>query len=187
MSWHTSGIILRGDWHRSPAKLFGELGFAEPKWARSASFEEVTGVTLEGRAVGYVKGWTIVWDAHMFFNLAEPEAPSPDCLWSAPVDWGLTRLSQDSFVFSFILEGSSGTYGYSVYQGGHRIRTFLAQEDTVRIDSGDALQEETAVFARETDGEARIFLLMERLAVSARDLEPMHFDVYCFPDSMQSN
>jgi hypothetical protein len=180
MSWHTSGLLIRADWHTRPAALSHQLGFPEPELEGRVSFEEATSLGSPGWAIGYVGGWTAVWDAHMFLNLTNPQPPAPQSLWPAKVEAGLARLSERSQVFSLLLEGASGTFGFALYRDGSRVRCYLRQADTIWISLGTTLPEEVEVSASSRDEETRILLLLQRLTVPISQLAGIEYDVYRF-------
>ncbi len=80
----------------------------------------------------------------------------------------LAEISSDCAVFEMMLEGSSGTAGFSWYTGGEKVREYLSQAGEIIKDEGTQLAAEGEGFA-EDDAEQAVLDLMTQLTLpSAR-------------------
>jgi hypothetical protein len=162
MSWHTSAIAIQGDHAGAAVVLLDAFGL--PGLARVGQVDGDTAgsSSLEGVAVGVASGWTLLWDPTVFLG-PDPTGSFGSGLWPTKVEDELVRLSQRVAIYSFTLEGTSGTCGFAWYQDGRRQRLWLAQEGNVILQEGPELPQEAAAMAEERDDEQRIFLLMHML------------------------
>ena len=81
---------------------------------------------------------------------------------------------------TLILEGASGTAGFEWFRDGTLLRRWLVQEGQIMQDEGDPLPEEDGAPA--DDPEARVLLVLERLALSLGTLDSVEYTLYRFPD-----
>lgn len=181
MSWHTSALVIEGHHADRGAQLLADLGLPGKRDVRAVSGDQAGASDLEGRAIGAVGGWTVVWDAMMFIpdGLEDLEGMFETGIWSASVETALLRLSQRSRVYSFVVEGSSGSYGFAWYVKGQRRRLWLSQEGSVVLEDGPPLSEEAPAAQEEPDGEQRMFVLMRALTgVSIADADAASYRVF---------
>ena len=170
MSWHASAILIGVDRANDIVGFLEELGFPGAQYLHSVSFDEATAIAdydgSLGLAVATVDGWTSIWGP---FLMADSEA--------------LTRLSREGPVFTLILEGASGTYGFEWYRDGCRVREWMEQGGEIHSEDGEPLAEEVEVFRNSDDGERRILELMERLTIPFGRLASVQYDAYQLPFS----
>lgn len=178
MSWHTSAIAIEGDHTKRGAALLAELGFAGLAPVGVVTGDGAGSSDLHGRAVGCVKGWTLVWDPTMF--VAEDSAGVfEDSIWSRQLEDALFALSRAGGVFTFITEGASSTHGFASYRAGARVRLRLSQEGVIVMEDGNPLPEEISVFAEDADEEQALFALLSRVTgTTMDDLFAQEFQVY---------
>jgi hypothetical protein len=160
--------------------LLADLGLPGKRPVGVVSGDQAGASDLQGRAIGVVRGWTIVWDPMMFIpdGLDDLEGMFETGIWSAAVEQGLLTLSQQSRVYSFVVEGSSDSHGFAWYVKGQRRRLWLSQEGSVVMEEGPRLAEEAAA-AEEPDGEQRMFVLMKALTgVSIADADSASYRVF---------
>lgn len=165
MSWHTSALVIEGSHLARGPDILADLGLPGRTDVGPISGADVGSSDLEGRAIGVVGGWTLIWDPMMFVpdDLEDLTGMFEDGIWSEPVDLALAHISEKSRVYSFVAEGSSDTNGFAWYVGGSRARLLLSQARELVLDEGAALPEETAAITEEPAEQSRLFLLMEKL------------------------
>jgi len=165
MSWHTSALVIEGPQVDRGAQLLADLGLPGKRDVGAVSGDDAGASDLEGRAIAAVAGWTVVWDPMMFVpdELDDLEGMFETGLWAAGVESALLRLSHSSRIYSFVVEGSSDTYGFTWHVGGVRRRLWVSQSGAVALEDGSPLPEELAAAPEEPDEEQRMFLLMEKL------------------------
>ncbi len=171
MSWHTSAILIRAERPSDQVALLDALGFPGATEVGPIDFESATSVMLLealegglGAAVAWVGGWVSIWGP---FLVADPDA--------------LARQSSDGGgALTLILEGASGTAGFEWFRDGTLLRRWLVQEGQIMQDEGDPLPEEDGAPA--DDPEARVLLVLERLALSLGTLDSVEYTLYRFPD-----
>jgi hypothetical protein len=181
VSWHTSALVIEGHHAERGAQLLADLGLPGKQDVGAISGDQAGASDLQGRAIGLVRGWTVVWDPMMFIpdGLDDLEGMFETGIWSAAVEQALLTLSQRSRVYSFVVEGSSDSHGFAWYVSGRRRRLWLSQEGSVAMEEGPRLAEEAAATAEEPDGEQRMFVLMKALTgVSIGDADAASYRVF---------
>jgi hypothetical protein len=126
--------------------LLADLGLPGKRDVGVVSGDQAGASDLQGRAIGVVQGWTVVWDPMMFIpdGLDDFEGLFETGIWCAAVEQGLLTLSQRSRVYSFVVEGSSDSHGFAWYVNGRRRRLWLSQEGSFVMQEGPRLAEEAA-------------------------------------------
>lgn len=158
MSLHASFVLIEGDHRRGVERLLAEFGYAfavVPRTTQSFAsasktlFQWQVSPTVVKKAVGFVRGWTALYD---------PE----QVLAGDPVR--LQRLSRlaRSRVFAMVCDGASGAYGFTCVRGSV-MRALLASGHGVVLDTGTPLPEESDV-ARDGPGEEDVKRVLERVA-----------------------
>jgi hypothetical protein len=155
---------------------FTDLGCSGLRQVGEVDGDEAGSLHLGGKAVGVVDGWTLIWDPMMFLGEG-PEVAVPPGLWPRQVEEALVHWSQRTRIYSFLTEGSSGTYGFAWYANGTRRRLCLRRQGTLVLEDGSVLPEERDAEAREPneepdenpDDEQVLFALMEGLTGVSMD------------------
>lgn len=163
MSWHTSGIGLKVKEQLTDHQLFELLGIKSGKAKGTISFDEAGTSMIEGRAIGVSGDWMMIFDPMMFITPTSELEDFGNTMWDRHFEKRLIQASKKADIFGFILEGTSGTAGFSFYSQGTCKRVLLVQEDQIVVEVGSPIQEEKAVFEEETDSEQRVLLLAERI------------------------
>ena len=179
MSWNTSALIIEGDQARRGSALFADLGFAGLSALSNISGDEAGSSGLRGRALGLVKGWTLVWDPCMFLVPGDSAGVFQGGIWSGRLEAALLALSQEARIYSFITHGITSTHGFAWYIQGERRRLWLSQEGTVILQKGEPLPEEVRARSEEPDEEQRLFAIMEKLTgISMDDVVGHQFKLF---------
>jgi len=158
MSLHSSFVLVEGDHRRDLERLLSEFGYSFAVVPRTASsflaaskvtFQWQVSPTIVKKAVGFVRGWTALYD---------PE----HVLAGDPA--GLRRLARltRSRVFALVCDGTSGAYGFTVVRGA-ATRALYASGGATVIDLGPPLPEESGIH-REALGEEDVKRVLERVA-----------------------
>jgi hypothetical protein len=158
MSLHANFVLLEGDHRRSLERILAELGLpfavvprAMPSFnaASKALLQFQMSPTVVKQAVGFVRGWTVIYDPEKALA-TEPEP--------------LRRLAQlaRTRLLSIVADGLSGACGFISVQGA-ATRVLLTNGAAVVHDSGPPLQEEQGL-RRDALAEEDVRLLLERIA-----------------------
>lgn len=173
MSWHTSGLILRrsnGDLTALLAAIVGGKRRIEDRQSWDEILED--GQHL---AVATTGAWLVIIDPFLFLHLGGPPANG---IWPQALEQLFERHATSGF--TFLLEGTSATYGFALYDSGSKTRCHLIQDDRVLVDDGEPTSAEVELHEEMTsaDGEEFVLRLMERLTLPLGTLETLEFDVF---------
>ena len=158
MSLHSSFVLIEGDHRRSVERLLAEFGYlfaVVPRTAQSFAsasktlFQWQVSPTVVKKAVGFVRGWTALFDPEQVL------AGDPVRLQR------LARLAR-SRVFSMVCDGASGAYGFISVRGAE-MRALLSSSHGVVLDTGAPLTEESEI-PRDGPGEDDVKRVLERVA-----------------------
>lgn len=185
MSWSTSGILIQQDLTAEGPRLLERLGFAGLQPQDEISLDEATSRSLDAVAISMapVKGWTAVFNCpDMFGSGAIPDEGEASSVWVDGVENQLVELSRCGSVYGFLVEGMTGTYGFTVHQKGKRIRTYLHVHQQIVIDEGKPLRGEHPGIAEGDMGalETAVLNYSELLGLPFFDLEAVAFQVYTY-------
>jgi hypothetical protein len=158
MSLHTSFVLIEGDHRREIERLLAEFGYdyalvprAAPSFAAASKtlFQWQVSATVVKKAVGCVRGWTVLCDPERHLA-AEP--------------WALKKLARitRSRVFSMVCDGTSGAFGFALVRGPST-RAWFSGAGGELHEEGEALPEESG-FPHDHPCEEEIARLMERVA-----------------------
>jgi hypothetical protein len=151
MSEHTAAIFANRDASDDPVSFLERLGFSGLELRGPVDADEAGSINLDGVAIACHNGWTVVYNTPDMFgsgSLPDLDAPPQNGLWPKPVEKRLIQLSLESDVLSYLMEGSTGTYGLAWYVGGKRLRLFLHHHQKVVFDEGKPLDSERPPFAK---------------------------------------
>jgi len=158
MSLHSSFVLIEGDHRRGVERLLAEFGYlfaVVPRTAQSfqsaskTMFQWQVSPTVVKKAVGFVRGWTVLFDPEQVL------AGDPVRLQK------LARLAR-SPVFAMVCDGASGAYGFVSVRGA-AMRALLSSGHGVVLDTGAPLAEESEI-ARDGPGEEDVKRVLERVA-----------------------
>jgi hypothetical protein len=179
MSWNTCALIIEGDQARRGSALFADLGFAGLSAVSNINGDDAARSGLRGRALGLVRGWTLVWDPCMFLVPEDSAGVFERGMWPSRLEAALLALSQDARIYSFITQGITSTHGFAWYVQGDRRRLWLSHEGTVILQHGEPLPEEVRAGSEEPDEEQRLFAIMEKLTgISMVDVIGQQFKLF---------
>ncbi len=169
MSWKFAGIIFARSYRDAFADLVSRLGLPSVRPGAELTFSAATSRRNQAAAVGIVNARTLVLDHLLPYDCAyEPDR-------DGPLDERLRSLSLSGDVLNFICDGASGTYCFSLFRQGSRIRQWAGEPGRVTCDVGQPLPAEAHLPATAVDaggaGEDRLFAVWEAfLGVSFEDL-----------------
>ena len=170
MSWRFSGLIFENQGEASFESLLERLKGDHHRRAGAATFLDAIRRDNEATAVGFVNGRTMLLDHFLPF----------DCSYvpgrSGPLDEKLAPLSLEGDILNFIVDGVSGTYCFSLFSQGRRIRRWATLPDKLLCDEGRPLlaesqpppgdptpeEDQLPIFTVEDD-EAHLFAVWEAL------------------------
>lgn len=147
MSWHANAVLIHADYKGKYEELLTHLGFTGVDEADEIDFDEASSSSNDGVAVATVDGWTVLWGGMAMFSV------------------NLSEVSKKADAFELILEGCSGTAGFTWHSKGKIVREFLAQVGENIKDEGEPFPFEKDAFASD-DHEQAVLEIMEKLTPS---------------------
>ena len=96
-------------------------------------------------------------------------------------DKRLTKIARKADIFQMMLEGTSGTAGFTWYTGGKMVRDWMRQEDKIVKNQGEPLAEEKKAFTKRDDEQAVLHLLMS-LTLPLKKLQTIEYQMYEFAE-----
>lgn len=189
MSEHTAAIFVNRDASDDLDGFLERLGFSGLELRGPVDADDAGSMRLDGVAIACHNGWTVVYNSpDMFGSGVLPDLDDPPwaSLWPDPVEKRLLELSVGSKVLSYLMEGSTGTYGLAWYVGGKRLRLFLHHHQKVVFDEGK-LPAEKPAFAKVPafQLEMAFMRLAHQLAGDLFDAEFQAYD-YASPPGSES-
>jgi hypothetical protein len=166
MSWHTNAVLIKADFSRDYSGLLAKLGLQGAEAGEKVSFDDAAPTFNEGVAVGTVGGWTALW-GNMALYMVD--------------DKRLTKIARKADIFQMMLEGTSGTAGFTWYTGGKMVRDWMRQEDKIVKNQGEPLAEEKKAFTKRDDEQAVLHLLMS-LTLPLKKLQTIEYQMYEFSE-----
>jgi hypothetical protein len=158
MSLRTSFVLVEGDHRRDVERFLAQFGYTfavvprtVPSFsaASKTTFQWQVSPTVVKKAVGYVRGWTTIYDPERVL------AGEPDALRR------LSRMAR-STVFALVCDGTSGAFGYTLVRGGS-LRARHASGSTTVLDLGVPVPEELGL-PHDPLGEEEVNRVLERVA-----------------------
>lgn len=153
MSWKFGAALLRGDHTNDLSSLWSRLGLKRVATDEEVTLGDATSSRFEATAVGALGGATLILDQFLPYNCSFED----DDLWW--FDEQLVEFSKHDDALVVLLDGVSGTYGFSFFSGGERVRRRSVVPGYGEIDEGEAIAGE----GPSEDHEARIFSLISQL------------------------
>ncbi|RYG62960.1 hypothetical protein EON80_22130 [bacterium] len=183
MSWNTSAILINSRIGETPEQCFAALGAETGESEGNISFDEASSLSLGGRAIAVVEDWTIIFDPFMFRTLYMDSEGESKGIWPFELENRLQELSTGHEVVSFLIFGTSDTFGFAHFQGGEQSRCFLFQEGAALKQIGTVSAEEELAFAQNPgDEEQAILSLVEKLSVSWDQIAAAEFALFQFDE-----
>lgn len=149
MSWTFGGLLIQKDY---TGKLDEFLALTrQPSSISEWRLSLYESVLLKGQqaAVGVVNGCTVLINEVLPYDCSFVEGEDSD------YDKQLATASAKGAILVFVFDGISGTYGYSVFNNGKRIRRWAADPGIILCDEGESME-----FDNKTDHEERVFAAM---------------------------
>jgi hypothetical protein len=168
MSWHTNAILIRADLSKDYPAMFDMLGLGGAQPGELVSLEDASSALSECVAVGTIEDWTVLWGNMALYMIAEG---------------GVANLAKTADVFQMILEGASGTAGFTWYTCGGLARDWMRQDGEIIKDEGNPLPEEQNAFADQDDEQA-VWQLLVALTLPYEKLEAIRYQMYALPDEV---
>ena len=167
MSWHTNAVLIRKDFTGNYAALFDRLGLVGAEEDAQIDFDEAASSSNEGIAIATIDGWTALWGGLPMFMLDTEQLP---------------KISEQGDVFEMILEGASGTAGFSWYSLGNKVRDYLSQGGEIINNEGKPLAIEDAAFSIGDEEEA-VLQIMEKMTLSLSRLSNATYTLFKFEEA----
>lgn len=177
MSWKFAGVLFEQEFGNQFPVLLERLGVERHYSSRRCSFFDAIRADNEATALAIVNGRTVLVDKFLSY----------DCSYEPGQSSGLDRLlgslSGDRNILNFIVDGVSGTYCFTLFSRGRRIRRWATEPGNIWCDEGQPLlaesQQQSEVsanneelpFSTMNDDEAHLLAVWEDfLGLSFQDL-----------------
>ncbi len=162
MSWKFGGLVMQKDYSKGLEDIFETLGRAQRFSGTILSFRESLNVKGAQSAAGSINKKAIVLNEFLPY----------DCSFTPGKESGfdkkLASVSRDGAILVFFLDGSSGSYGFSVFEDGEKKRRWAATEEEILCNEGDYLEVESSFIAGientstyNSEEEARVIKVLE--------------------------
>ena len=162
MSWKFGGLVVKKDFSKNLESFFELLGRSQQFSGTIVSFREALNVKANQSAVGSIKDATVLLNEYLPY----------DCSFTAgketAFDKKLASISAGVEILAFFLDGTSGTYGFSVFNEGERKRQWAATEEEILCNEGEYLPVESTFIAGiestadfKSEEEARVIRVLE--------------------------
>lgn len=174
MSWHVAGIVVRGSSTEATAFMQGVLGDRD-RVQDAVTFADAM---EDGTQLMHASDddWQILIDPYMFHPL--DGNMSSDSILPAWLE-NLLKLHAMTGV-AFLVEGTSATYGFAIYEMGARVRCWLIQDDQLLVNSGQPSTSEESIrtmFGNDI-GEQFVLRIVDSLTLSWEAIGSLSFAVY---------
>lgn len=166
MSWHTNALLIHRDFSGNYEELFERLGLVGAEEVDQIDFDDAASSTNEGIAIATIEGWTTLWGGIMMFMIDSDQ---------------LTEIAKEGDVFEMMLEGASGTAGFTWYSKGRQVRDYLSQGGETINDDGKPLPIEAAAFSS-GDEEQAVLQIMEKMTLPFSTLSNATYQLFEFAD-----
>ena len=153
MSWKFAGIIFKKDYGAACPELLGRLGVEYSRSTGGYTFAEAVSRANRATALGVVNGQTMLLDHLLPY----------DCAYELGKEGRLDELLrplsvEGDDILNYIVDGVSGTYCFSCFSQGQRIRRWATEPGNVWCDEGKPVAGEAPldealapIFAASTD------------------------------------
>jgi hypothetical protein len=168
MSWHTNTILVKADLSKDYAGVFKQLGLGDAEPGGMVSFDAAAATFNEGVAVATLEGWTALWGNMALFMIKKE---------------GVAEIARKADVFEMLLEGTSGTAGFTWWTGGKQARRWMRQAGKVIANEGKPLPAEKAAFASNDDEQA-VLQILTALTLPLKRLAEIKYRMYAVPDEV---
>jgi hypothetical protein len=163
MSWHTNALLIGADFSKDYPGLLKKLGLEGGEVGEMVSFDDAASIDDESVAIATVDGWTALWGCIGLYMVD---------------DKGLAKIAKKADVFEMILEGSSGTAGFSWWTGGKKVRDWMRQDGKMIKDEGEPLPQEKKAFAKKDSDEQAVLRMLMSLTLTLKKLQDIEYQMY---------
>lgn len=153
MSYNIGAITINRPCKDDFETLIRALGLKGVYQDQNININEASKKDFNKTAVGFTNTGTLIFNHRITYNLSFEENQY------SRLDNHLIKLSGDKLVFAFYMNGTTGNYGFSIFQNGERIRRRSVLPEKIKIDEGNILDVEKSFDKYHLDDEERIFTI----------------------------
>lgn len=154
MSWKFAGIIFKKNYKTTYPELLKQLEVQYSQSAEGFTFADAISRENQATALGQVNDNTLLLHHFLPYDCSyEPGA-------EGRLDDLLIPLSSEGDIMNYIVDGVSGTYCFSLFSAGKRIRRWAAEPGKTWCNEGNTMEYETSS-AFKTDSPLDIFSMIE--------------------------
>jgi hypothetical protein len=156
MSWTFGGLLMQKDFSQHLDEFLSLVHHREGTRGSKISFNSALSVKGNEAALGVINHCTVLINEYLPYDCSFTPGKA------SAYDNRLAAASATTPILIFLLDGISGTYGYSLFQDGERIRRWAADPGTVLCDEGDPVEFEKAfIDDPRADSEQRVLAAIE--------------------------
>ncbi|RMG25733.1 MAG: hypothetical protein D6730_10395 [Bacteroidetes bacterium] len=184
MGWKLGGVCIKKDFSGQELRLLRMLGMENWVYQGEISIRKASRFDFMQTAIGVYNDCTLLINHFLPYDLSF----EPDTLYEP--DRHLMALSLEADVLAFLMDGTSGTYFFSCYRAGRRIRLRHTQPGEVLADTGTPFAIEANFDPQKSQDENRIFRLLEMFVGVAPEIwlmdETFCLNVYAPAEEQES-
>ena len=143
MAYQFSALLVQGNLAEDPQAVFAEIGFPNGVLSGLSEFVDATNPIPGVRHLGVSNNWTMLTDGGAFVSVRST-APG-HAMWSPHVERFLKAHCPSGRAFAFIMSSVSNTYGFTLFENGEEVRSYLYTMQRVAFDQGEALDAESVL------------------------------------------
>lgn len=167
--------MVYGDCGTDAEACFENLRIPGTATSSYVSFDEASSPNLDGRAYASVDSWNVIIDPTMFFDLVEDPSEKPQSVWPNNLE---SRFELNRYdVIGILLDGASGTYGFTRHERGVRVRCWLIQGETLILDEGTPARMESEIFQAVGDPEQALLRILFQSSVDLERVRNTRFQI----------
>jgi hypothetical protein len=152
MSWTFGGLLMQADFSQHLDEFLLLVHQGNGISGDKISFNSALSLKGDHAAAGVINNCTVLLNEYLPY----------DCSFTPGVesnyDKRLASASARAGILVFLLDGISGTYGYSFFDSGKRVRRWAVDPGSVLCNEGETLEFENTP---ETDPEKRVLAAIE--------------------------
>ena len=166
MSWKFAGIIFKKNYKTAYPELLKQLEVKYSQSAEGFTFADAISRENQATALGQVNDNTLLLHHFLPYDCSyEPGA-------EGRLDELLMPLSIESDIMNYIVDGVSGTYCFSLFSDGKRVRRWAAEPGKIWCNEGKPVDQEISSVSKNappdifsmSEDEAHLFAVWEAFA-----------------------
>ncbi|WP_431214062.1 hypothetical protein ACQ86N_04085 [Puia sp. P3] len=139
------GLLLKKGQSIGDEKILAILGHADASDGGTTNMDEATSREFEGIGIARVDDAVVVLGRDIPYACSFEKGEKQSAL-----DLDLAALSKERDIVCFLIDGGSGTYAYSIFSGGERVRVNSVSGGETLLDYGGGTEYDGGLSANQT-------------------------------------